>query len=179
MAYNFSSFLLRLKETENWLSGEYGQLHTGRATPLVLDSIAIDVYGSFQPIKNVASISIEDPKTLRVAPWDKSHIKEIEKAIQAANIGLSVASDDQGLRVIFPALTTENREKLVKVLKEKMEEARISVRKERETELKIIKDKELPEDEERRTKEELQRHVDAANLSLETLFAKKEKDIMQ
>jgi ribosome recycling factor len=178
MAYNFSSAKEEFKRVEEWLRNEFSQLHTGRATPLVLDSVFIDAYGAMQPVKNVASISVEDPKTLRVAPWDKSQIKDIEKAVQAANLGLSVATDDQGLRVIFPMLTTETRQKLVKVLKEKLEDARISVRKVRENVLDEMKTAELPEDEARRAKDELQKIVDGANESLEALFAKKETEVM-
>lgn len=178
MAYNFSSAKDEFKKVEEWLRGEYSQLHTGRATPVVLDSIFVDAYGTPQPVKNVASISVEDPKTLRVSPWDKSHVKEIERSIQAANLGLSVATDDQGLRVIFPMLTTENRQKLVKVLKEKLEDARISVRKVREKILDDMKAAALPEDEMRRSKDELQKIVDGANESLEAVFAKKEMEIM-
>ena len=124
MAYNFTKAKDEFKKVEEWLRNEYASLHTGRATPIILDGISIESYGSYQPIKNIASISVEDPKTLRVVPWDKTHTIEIEKAIQAANIGLSVATDDKGLRVIFPMLTTETRQRLVKVLKEKMEEER-------------------------------------------------------
>ncbi len=178
MAYNFTATKQEFKNVEEWLRNEYSGLHTGRATPLVLDSISIESYGSYQPIKNVGSISVEDAKTLRVVPWDKSHVKEIEKAIQAANLGLSVATDDQGLRVIFPMLTTENRQKLVKVLKDKMEDARISVRKVREAALDGMKSAELPEDDMFRGKEELQKLVDEANASLEAVFQKKEAEVM-
>ena len=178
MAYNFSSAKEEFKKVEEWLRNEYASLHTGRATPMVLDSVMVESYGSFQPVKNVGSISVEDPKTLRVVPWDKSQIKEIEKAVQAANLGLSVATDDQGLRVIFPMLTTENRQKLVKVLKDKMEDARISVRKVREATQDAIKAAALPEDDAFRAKEDLQKLVDEANSALEAVFSKKETEVM-
>ena len=138
----------------------------------------IESYGSFQPIRNVGSVSIEDARTLRVVPWDKAHVKEIEKAITTANLGMSVATDDAGLRVIFPMLTTENRQKLVKVLKDKLEDARISIRKVREEVQNTVRDAELPEDDARRAKEELQKAVDEANASLEAIFAKKEQEVM-
>lgn len=178
MAYNFNSFKEGSKKVEEWLGKEYGGVHTGRATPMILDTIYVEQYGAKQPVKNVASISVEDPKTLRVTPWDKSVIREIEKAIGAANVGLSVATDDMGLRVIFPMLTTENRQRMVKVLKEKLEEARISLRKERESELNQIKQADLPEDETRRIKDELQKLVDAGNAKLEEIFNKKEYEVM-
>jgi ribosome recycling factor len=177
MAYNFSTFKEETKKVEEWLANTYSGLHTGRATPIVLDSVQIESYGTRMPVKNVASVSIEDPKTLRVTPWDKTHIKEIEKAVQAANLGLSVATDEAGLRVIFPMLTEENRMKLVKVLKEKLEDARISIRKERESVLNDIKT--IPsEDEIFNAKQELQELVDKANANLEALFDKKEKEVL-
>ena len=178
MAYNFSQAKEEFKKIEEWLKNEYSGLHTGRATPLVLDGISIESYGSFQPIKNLSSISVEDPKTLRVVPWDKTHTIQIEKAIQVADIGLSVATDDKGLRVIFPMLTTETRQKLVKVLKEKLEDARISIRKSREVIHDDVKNAGMPEDEEFRAKDDLQKLVDEANATLEAVFQKKEAEVM-
>src|SRR3989344_4681658 len=121
MQYNFSNFKNELRKVEELLGKEYNQLNIGRASPMVLDGVSVESYGSFVPLKNVASVSIEDPKTLRIAPWDKSQIKNIEKAIAGANLGLSAATDDLGIRVIFPQLTTETRQTLVKVLKEKLQ----------------------------------------------------------
>jgi ribosome recycling factor len=176
MQYNFSNFKAELKKVEEFLAKEYNQLNIGRASPMILDGVSVESYGSYVPLKNVASVSIEDPKTLRIAPWDKNQIKDIERAIVAANLGLSVATDDSGIRVIFPQLTTETRQKLVKVLKEKLEESRITVRRERENVLKEID--ELTEDEKFRGKEELQKIVDEANGQLEAIFEKKEKEVM-
>jgi len=176
MSYNTQNLKIELKKIEEWLGKEYSQVHTGRATPIVLDSIMVESYGSHMPIKNVAGITIEDPKTLRIAPWDKNQIKSIETAIGEANLGLSVVSDSDGVRVIFPMLTTENRTKLVKVLKEKLEDARISIRKERQIEIDKIEN--LSEDDKKRAKEDIQKCVDKSNQNLETIFAKKENEIM-
>jgi len=182
MQYNFSNLKTSFKKAEEFLGKEYSQLSTGRASPMVLDGVSIENYGSFQPIKNIASISIEDPKTLRIAPWDKNQIKAIEKAILMADLGLSVATDDAGIRVIFPQLTTETRQKLVKVLKEKLEESRITIRRERgdvwEEIQKLEKEEKMTEDERDRAKEELQKIVDEANKNLEVHFKKKEKEVM-
>ena len=182
MQYNFSNFKAELKKTEEFLGKEYSQLNIGRASPMVLDGISVESYGSYVPLKNVASISIEDPRTLRIAPWDKSQIKGIEKAIIGSNLGLSIATDDLGIRVIFPQLTTETRQTLVKVLKEKLEESRIVVRRERETVLDDIQGKEkegkMTEDEKFRAKEELQKIIGEANNSLEAIFEKKEREVM-
>ena len=176
MSYNTQNFKTELKKVEEWLSKELSQVQTGRATPIVLDSITIESYGSRMQLKNVASITVEDPKTLRIAPWDKTQIRVIEQAIQEANIGLSVLSDSDGVRAIFPMLTTETRAKLVKVLKEKLEDARISVRKIRGEEIDSIAD--LPEDDQRRAKEDIQKVVDEVNLNLESIFDKKENEVM-
>jgi ribosome recycling factor len=182
MAYNFTQTKEAFKSTTEWLANEFLSLHTGKASPIVLDSISVESYGSMMPIKNIASVTIEDAKTLRVIPWDKSHVKTIEKAVNDADVGLSVVSDSDGLRVIFPMLTTETRQKMVKVLKDMLEEARIRIRKEREKTQDDIraleKANELTEDEKFRSLDELQKYVDEANNSLEDLFTKKEKDVM-
>ena len=161
---------------------EYNQLNIGRASPMVLDGVTVESYGSYVPLKNVASVSIEDPKTLRIAPWDKSQVKGIEKAIVASNMGLSVVTDENGIRVIFPQLTTETRQTLVKVLKEKLEEQRITVRKERERVWDAIQAEEkaakMTEDEKFRAKEELQKIIDQTNQKLEEIFEKKEKEVL-
>jgi ribosome recycling factor len=182
MLYNFLNFKNELKKVEEFLSKEYGQLSTGRASPMILDSISVEIYGSYQPIKNMASIAIEDPRTLRVAPWDKNQIKSIEKAIMVADLGLSVATDESGIRVIFPQLTEETRQKLVKVLKDKLEDSRITVRQERGKVWDEIqaqeRDGKMTEDEKERSKDDLQKIIDEVNKNLESIFEKKEKEVI-
>src|SRR3972149_3190467 len=182
MQYNFSVLRTELKKIEEFLGKEYRELNVGRASPSVLDSVVVESYGVRVPLKNVASISIEDPKTLRIAPWDKNQVKDIEKAINSANLGLSVATDDLGIRVIFPQLTTETRQNLVKILKEKLEEQRIIVRRERERIWEDVQTKQkegkLTEDEKFRAKEELQKIIDEANRNLEASFEKKQREVL-
>lgn len=165
-----------------WLSSEYKSIQTGRASPVVLDNVSIEQYGSRMPIMHVATINIEDPKTLRVVPFDKGAIKDIEKSVYDADLGLSVSIDDGGLRIHFPALTTETRAKMVKVLKDKQEEARVRVRSVREDANKSIENKkkngELSEDEAFRSKDEVQEMVNTANSSIEGIFSKKENEVM-
>lgn len=181
MPYDFSNFKKQLREVEGWLGNEYLGVRTGRATPAILDNVVVEVFGSRTPLKHAASISIEDAKTIRVAPWDKSLIKAMEKAIAEANLGLSVSSDDQGLRVSFPDLTSERRQALVKVTREKLEHARVSVRSERDEVWSDIqaqeRDGDIPEDDKFRLKEEMQKYVDAANQKLESLAERKEDEI--
>jgi len=176
MIYKTQDFKLELKKIEEWLQKEYSSIHTGQASPMVLDGVFIDSFGTKMPIKNIAQVGIEDPKTLRILPWDKTQIKEIENAVMSSNLGLSISSDGDGVRVVFPMLTTENREKLVKVLKEKMENARIRIRQERQTEIDKLKD--LTEDEVKRAKDDIQKVVDEANKKLEEILAQKEKVVM-
>jgi len=182
MVYNTINLKDSLVKIFEWLRREYSSMHTGQASPSVLDGITVSSYGTKQPIRNVASISIEDPKTLRVVPWDKSQLKEIENAIMTSDIGLSVATDDAGLRVVFPQLTGETREKLVKVLKAKLEEARISVRKEREITMKDIDSKKdesgFSEDDIKYAKAEVQKIIDESNKALEEIFSQKESVVL-
>jgi ribosome recycling factor len=175
--YTLDGFKQEAKQAEEWLTKEYSQIHTGRAAPALLDGVQIESYGSYQPLKNVASVTIEDPKTLRVVPWDKSQIKDIERALHGSNLGFSIAVDDLGVRVIIPALTTETRNHLAKIAKDRLEDARITVRKAREAMLGILKDQDLPEDTFRNTKDDLQKLVDSTNSSLEGYFNRKEGEI--
>lgn len=180
--YNFNQVKENKGKVMEWLKQEYRSISTGRASPQVLDIIAIDMYGSRTQIAHCAAISIEDPRTLRVSPWDKNIVREIEKAINEADLGLSVSSDDQGLRVHFPMLTTETRGKLVKVLKEKFEDARVKIRSLREDTNRDIdtrgKDAEFGEDERIKYREEMQKITDEANAELELLFENKEREVM-
>ena len=182
MSYNFSQTNTQTVAIIDWLKGEYRSIQTGRATPQVLDLVHIDMYGARTAIAHAASVNIEDPRTLRISPWDKTILGAMEKAINDADLGLSVSSDDQGLRVHFPALTTETREKLVKLLKDRLEDARVRVRSLREETNKDIdtraKGGEYGEDEQHRYREEMQKIVDSTNRELEELFEKKEKEVM-
>lgn len=179
--YNFGLFKEKIKNNEEWLKKEYSSLRAGRATPSLLDNVFIDVYGSKTPISRVAGITSEDAKTLRIAPWDAGQIKSIEKAIIVASLGVSVIVDDKGVRVIFPDLTVERRESLIKILKQKLEDGRTSLRAEREKVWGDIQKKqkegELSEDDRFKLKNEMQKLVDEAGRGLDKVYEKKEKEI--
>ena len=182
MAYDFSQLKTRIKDTEEWLKKELSAIRTGRANMAVLDTIQVEMYGSYMPVNQVANISMEDVRTLRIAPWDSTALKAIEKAISGSNLGLSTAVDDKGMRLFFPELTGERRAMLVKVAKEKMEDARVALRKERESAwddvLKSEKDGLIAEDDKFRAKDEMQKYIDLGNANLEALFEKKEQEIL-
>ncbi len=182
MSYDFSKFNSAVLEAEDWLKKELSMLRTGRANGSVLDSIYVESYGSMSPIAHVATVMMEDPRTIRVTPWDKGQIKAIEQAINKADIGISVSSDDSGLRVIFPELTGERRAQVVKLLKDRLEDAKITMRKAREATITDLKNSEkegdLSEDEHFKAKDDLQKLVDSANNKFDEIAAKKEKEIM-
>lgn len=182
MSYNFAPLKEKLAAAEQWLKNELSNIRTGRATPVLLDAVQVESYGSKMPINQVASVSIEDPRTLRVSPWDNAQIKPIEKAITVANLGLSVVTDDKGLRVVFPELTTERRTQFAKAAKGKLEEARVAVRTAREEVWTDIQKKEkageMSEDEKFRAKEEMQKMVDELNARLDEQYQRKEKEIL-
>ncbi|MDP2705358.1 MAG: ribosome recycling factor [Patescibacteria group bacterium] len=183
MPYNFSPFKLKVAEVNDWLIKEFASVRTGRATPSLLDGIEVLSYGSKASIREVASIAVEDAKTLRVVPWDASQVKEVEKAVTLADLGLSVAVDDKGLRVIFPDLTAERRQSLIKIARQKLEEAKISMRKERDRVWNDIQTKEkagtLTEDEKFRFKDEMQKIVDDAQKKFDEMATRKETEISQ
>jgi len=181
MAYDFKKFKEEKEKISSYLSSEYKSIQTGTATPQVLDLININAYGSKMSIAHVASINIESSSNLLIVPYDKDLSKEIEKSINEADLGLSVSTDSTGLRIFFPKPTTESRQKMVKLVKEKLEEARVKVRGIREDSKKDIekrsKEGEYGKDEEVKYVEELQNLVNEANRELEDMFNKKEKDI--
>ena len=181
MAYDFTSFTKQITETKDWLTREFTTVRTGRATAAILDNVKVDSYGSMIPISQVGSITIEDARSLRVIPWDKSLIKEIEGAITKSDLGVGVGSDDQGVRVSFPELTAERRTMLMKVAKEKLEQARVTLRGHRADTIKDIEAAEkeggMGQDDVKRYKEEVQKFVDKANEELDGMLKKKEAEI--
>lgn len=181
MTYDFSNFKNKIEDIEEWLRRELSGIRTGRATPMILDKVMVDSYGSRVTISHVASISTEDARSLRVVPWDKAQIKDIEKAIISASLGVSVSSDDAGVRVGFPELTSENRTALLKIVKHKLEDAKISLRRERDDVWEEIQETEkagdMSEDDKFRLKDELQKIIDEANNSLDRIYLKKEVEV--
>ena len=182
MTYDFIGFKKKVADVAGHLGKELSTIHTGRASIALLDMVSVESYGSRLAITHVATVANEDARTLRIVPWDKANGKEIEKAINAANLGISVSTDDSGLRVFFPPLTTERRIAFTKIVREKVEEARIAIRNEREkTKNDIVaneRDGTLSEDEKTISLESLQKLVEEANNSLEAIGEKKEKEIL-
>lgn len=181
MAYDFKPFEKRIKEIEERAAKELSGVRTGRAAPAILDGVLVESYGTRVPIVQVATVGVEDARTIRITPWDMSNSKEIEKAVMQANLGLSVGADEKGVRVSFPELTSDRRTQLLKLAKEKIEEIRTELRAARDQVWNDIqkqeKDKLLTEDEKFRAKDDMQKRVDAANNGFDAALERKEKEI--
>ena len=181
MAYDLSSLKNKIKETDQWLIGELSGVRTGRATPTLLDAVRPEAYGVRTALRELGSVSVEDARTLRIIPWDKTLTKAIEKGITEADLGVGLATDDQGLRVTFPELTSERRIQLTKIASDKAEQARVTLRGHRTDALKALAVAEAPggmgEDEMARLKVEIQKLIDAGNDSLAKMLEKKEQEI--
>lgn len=171
----------KIADIKVWLQKEYAGIRTGQATPALLDSIKVDQYGAKVPINQVGSVGVEDARTLRISTWDTDSIAAVERAIKDADLGVSVATDSSGLRVIFPELTSERREQLLKLAKQKLEDARVSVRGVRDDVMKDIdtahKAGDISDDEKFKKREDIQKVIDATNKKLEALYDQKETEI--
>ena len=172
-----------LEAHKDWLLRELVILRIGRANPALVEDIMVDCYGSKMSIKQLAAISAPEPKVLVIQPWDKNTISMIEKAIQTSSLGLNPIVDRDIIRISIPSLTEERRLALVKVVKEKLEEAKISVRKDRDETIKAVESlftgKKITEDEKFRQKQETQKVIDGVNKNLEDIADRKEKEIRE
>jgi ribosome recycling factor len=161
---------------------ELQKIRTGRAHPGILDQVHVDYYGSMVPISQVANVSLLDARTISVQPWEKGMGPKIEKAIRESDLGLNPSSQGDLLRVPMPALSEERRKDLTKVVRHAGEEARIAVRNVRrdanDHAKKLLKDKEISEDDERRSLDELQKLTDRTIAEIDRLTSAKEAEIL-
>ncbi|MDE2276033.1 MAG: ribosome recycling factor [Burkholderiales bacterium] len=161
---------------------ELHKIRTGRAHPGLLDQVHVDYYGSMVPISQVANVTLLDARTISVQPWEKGMAAKIEKAIRESDLGLNPASQGELLRVPMPALTEERRKELTKVVRHAGEEAKIAVRAVRrdanEHLKKLLKDKAVTEDEERRAQDEVQRLTDRTSAEIDRLVQGKEAEVL-
>lgn len=181
MAYDFSNLKNKVSDIKEHLKKEISVLHSSRANPALVEDILVDSYGSKMPIKHLAAINSEDARTLRVTPWDISVLKNIETAISASNLGCQPVADKQSIRIVLPELSEERRKAILKVLAEKLEEARVVLRQERDEIWKDIQEKEregkISEDDKFRLKDELQKIIDKTNEELDEIAERKKSEI--
>ena len=161
---------------------ETKKLHTGRATPVLVENILVDYYGSKVPLKQVASISVPEPRMIVIAPWNRDDLVSIQKAVGESDLGVNPQNDGEVVRVILPAPTKERREELKKVVGREKEKAKITIKQIREDVWEKIKELEekkiISEDDKFRAKDDLQKIVDKQNEELNGAAEKKEEEIM-
>lgn len=165
------------------LRHDISTLRTGRATPALVEDVLVTAYGTKQPLKSVASISVLDAKTIAIEPWDKSVVKDIESAINNSQLGINPVNDGKVIRLPLPELTSERRQELIKVLHQKLEGARIAIRKIREDVRKALDKAEddggITEDEKFKLQDGLEEMVKEYNEQIKALGAEKETDIQK
>ncbi|HDZ11561.1 MAG TPA: ribosome recycling factor [Bacteroidetes bacterium] len=174
---------MRMRKSLEAIQSEMAKIRTGKATTSLLDMIKVNYYGSQVPLKQVANITVPEPRLLSVQPWEKNLIPEIEKAILKSDLGLNPSNDGKTIRIPFPQLTEERRKELVKLVKKMAEEGRIAVRNIRrdvnEHIKKAQKNHELTEDQEHDELDEIQKLTDEYIEKIVKILAEKEKEIME
>lgn len=173
----------RMKKVLANLKSEFATIRTGRASTALLDKVYVDYYGTPTPINQVASVSVPEPKMILIQPWELKMLQVIEKSILKSDLGLTPNNDGKVIRLILPELTAERRQELVKLAKKKTEDAKVSIRNIRreynDTLKKMEKNKEISEDDLKRSQEEIQKITDKYIDETDKILANKEKDIME
>ena len=173
----------KMKKATAHLQGEFGGIRTGRATPVLVEKLKIDYYGSDVPLQQLAGFSVPEPRLLVITPYDKGAIKAIEKAIQASDLGITPGNDGQVIRLAFPQLTAERRKELVKVVKHRSEDARVAVRNIRRAarhDLEAFeKEGELSEDDLDRAEKELEKLTHEFIAEIDKMLEHKEQELLE
>ncbi len=173
----------RMGKSVESLKTELTKLRTGRAHTSLLDHITVEYYGSQVPLNQVANISVADPRTLTVTPWEKPMVQKIEKAIMDSDLGLNPATAGEVIRVPLPALTEERRKDMIRVVRQEGESARVAIRNIRRDAISdfksLLKEKEITEDEEHKAEDDIQKLTDKYIAKVDELLELKEKDLME
>lgn len=171
----------KMKKTYEFLETDYAALRAGRANPHVLDKLRVDYYGTPTPIQQVGNITVPEARIIQIAPWEKSLIKPIEKAIMTSDIGITPSNDGSIIRLVFPELTEERRKDLVKEVKKKGEDAKVAIRNIRRDgndAFKKLAKTDISEDEIKQLEDSLQKQTDKYIKEVDALIDKKSKEIM-
>lgn len=173
----------KMKKTIEVLRKDLGSVRAGRANPAMLEKISVDYYGTPTPVNQLANVSVPEPRMLIIQPWDKSSIKDIEKAILKSDLGITPSNDGVVIRLMIPQLTADRRTEIAKTVKKKAEEARVAVRNVRRELIddikQIEKDKLASEDDAKKGQEKAQKLTDKYIKEIDDLLEKKEKEIME
>lgn len=172
----------RMKKAVDHTLHEFSTIHTGKASPAMVESVQVEAYGSMMPLKGCAAITTPDARMIQIQPWDKALLRPIEKALQMANIGVNPVVDGSLIRLPFPELSKERRQEYVKTAHRLAEEGRVAVRHVRrdamEAAKKLKKDGKISEDDEKRLEKDVQAATDRAIKDIDSSLAHKEKDLM-
>lgn len=171
----------KMRKAIDFLEGDYNTIRAGRANPHVLDKIRVDYYGTPTPIQQVGNVTVPEARIIQIAPWEKSLIKPIEKAIQTSDIGINPSNDGSVIRLVFPELTEERRKDLAKDVKKKAEDSKVAIRNIRRDgndALKKLGKADVSEDEIKQLEEQLQKTTDKFIKEVDALMEKKTKEIM-
>ena len=173
----------KMAKTINVLKEDLNSVRAGRANAALLDQIVVDYYGTPTPLKNMSNISVPDPRTLMITPFDPSTVKDIEKAIQMSSIGINPSNDGKSIRLVIPPVTEETRKEKTKIIKKMGEESKVAVRNLRrdanEEVKKMEKNGELTEDDEKDELDEIQKLTDNCMKDIDKIVADKEKELME
>lgn len=171
----------KMKKAFEFLETDYAAIRAGRANPHVLDKLRVDYYGTPTPIQQVGNVTVPEARIIQIAPWEKSLLKEIEKAILTSDIGINPTNDGSVIRLVFPELTEERRKDLVKDVKKKAEESKVAIRNIRRDgndAFKKLAKAEVSEDEVKQLEDELQKLTDKFIKNVDALMETKSKEIM-
>ena len=172
----------KMEKTVNVLLSDFATIRAGRANPNVLNKVTVDYYGSPTPVNQVAAVSVAEARVLVITPWDKSMLKQIEKAIQASDIGINPQNDGQVLRLVFPQLTEDRRKEIVKDVKKMGEESKVAVRSIRrdaiEKKKKKKKNNEITEDEQKDGEDDIQKLTDKFIKEIDGYVSEKEQEVL-
>jgi len=171
----------KMKKALEFLESDYGSIRAGRANPHVLDKIRVDYYGTPTPIQQVGNVTVPEARIIQIAPWEKSLLKAIEKAILTSDLGINPSNDGSVIRLIFPELTEERRKDLAKEVKKKAEDAKVAVRNIRRDgndALKKLGKTEVSEDEIKDLEDQLQKLTDKYIKDVDVMMEAKAKEIM-
>lgn len=175
------TFEEKMQKTVDFLGEDFITIRAGRANPHVLDKIKVDYYGTPTPLQQVGNITVPEPRMIQIAPWEKSLIKEIEKAILCSDVGITPSNDGSVIRLVFPELTEERRKDLVKEVKKKGEESKVAVRNSRRDgndSFKKLAKEDVSEDEIKLLEEQLQKVTDKFIKEIDGMVEEKSKEIM-
>ena len=180
---DLSIYESRMKERIDYLKEELSNVRAGRANPQILNKISVEYYGALTPLNQVASISVPEPRQILIAPWDRSLLNEISKAITKADIGINPQNDGTGIRLIFPELTADRRKELAKDISKMGEETKVAIRNIRRDAIEDVKkagkEENISEDEIRSLEESIQKITDKQVEMVSQVVAEKEKEIME